>query len=130
MTKAIIFDTRAEAEAHVRTLDRSAAYARGGRPALPRCDSGRWGDPEIRQGARCVAACPCKRRDAPEAGCPYVTWRSADVRETDDGRLAVIVSEAHTRGGIDTRTAVDVEEDAAGRIKEQLGEAGVERGRM
>lgn len=70
--RAHVHATRAEAERHVAALGRSSRYTRGGRPPLPRCDSGKWGDDEIRQGRRCPP-CPCERRDDPDPA--YVRTR-------------------------------------------------------
>lgn len=86
--------TREEAQSIVDALGKSALYTRDGRPPLPRCDSAKWGDPEIRQGRHCTAQCPCETREQPDPSCPYATFRAADVVELERG-FAVAVSSEH-----------------------------------
>lgn len=110
MLRYLRFPTLAAARGHANALAVSKAYTRGGRPPLPRCDSGRWGDPEISQGANCVP-CSCASRDAPEDDCPYATRAAVDVVQLAGGSYAVEAFDAHTRAGIDTAAATPLAED-------------------
>lgn len=95
MIRALTFASREEAERHATALGRTSVYTAGGRPRLPRCDSGKWDDPQIRQGRLCRAPCPCKRRDQPDPTCPYVTTADAEPIALSDGTYAVPVTRVH-----------------------------------
>lgn len=75
--RIVVHPDLATARRHVAALGRSSHYTRGDRPSLPRCDSYKWNDREIRRGRRVKAACPCPSRDAPVRRCPYVTRAAA-----------------------------------------------------
>ena len=103
MLRFLRFRTKKAAAAHARALDASEG--------LPRCDSGKWGDPDVSQGASCRAPCPCEDRHAPDLSCPYVTHSASDVVELAGGGYAVEVTGAHERAKIDTSKAVALSED-------------------
>lgn len=76
----------AGAEAYCAALGRSVLF-NGDRPALPRCDSGKWGDPQAWQGAS-FADCGCTMRSSPMARCPYATRSAARPMVIGEGPTA------------------------------------------
>lgn len=108
----LFFATEAEARTHIVTLD--AANKRDGIP-LPRCDSYKWGDPDVKRGRNVRAKCPCLTRDAPDPGCPYVTWTTVDVMQVDRDTFVVEVTEVDARAKIDTSAAREMTEDEIGK---------------
>jgi hypothetical protein len=76
-------------------VGRSAYYTAGGRPPLPRCDSPKWGDSNVRQVGGSGPACTCVDRGAPDAACPYATRAAVNVMRLADGRYVVEICDLH-----------------------------------
>lgn len=91
----VIFVSQSDAEYHARALGFADEYMAdkgdgfGTRPALPRCDGPRWGDPRIVQGAGNHPTCACVTRGDPGDDCVYATRSHADVLLLPDGSFAV-----------------------------------------
>ncbi len=96
MTVRILdFETSREARQYVVALGRSSAFTRGGRPPIGpsgRCDSGAWGDSEVKQGRGCPPD-PCTDRTSPDPECPYRTLAASEVLAFESGGFAVVITE-------------------------------------
>lgn len=88
---------RPAARAYCTALGKSTLFVSEGRPLLPRCDSGQWADPRVRQGRRCRPD-PCVMRSAPMPGCPYRTTGAAIPFEVTAGPTAGVIVVPWVRG--------------------------------
>ncbi len=97
----LIFDSEADAGAHVSMLGMSSAFD----PTLPRCDSYKWNDPEVIRGNKCPASCPCDDRANPNVDCSYITAEASEARQINATGFAVKVTNAHSIIGFDVSGA-------------------------
>ena len=119
LMRAIVAPDQPTADAHLAALSKCSAYTRDGRPPLPRCDSGKWNDPQIRQGRRCATPCPCARRDAPDPACPYVTHTATTTHPLRDGTVAIQVCRAHVESRGEVVDGVTITDAGAREITDE-----------
>ena len=70
--------TEKEARAYLAAVAKCRAFTSGGRPPIPRCDSGAWGDPTIAQGTACPS-CACPDRADCNPRCHYYAAAASEA---------------------------------------------------
>jgi len=82
--------TEKEARAYLAAVAKCRAFTSGGRPPIPRCDSGEWGDSSIVQGRACPACACADRADCDPACLYYAAAASVAYRSPRRGYLVQV----------------------------------------